>query len=76
MAPHLRRPIHVSSDIAAGCEAALAAAQAADRIVVFGSFHTVAPAMDWLEARALLPSDALPEYTEAPRAPPTNKARP
>jgi dihydrofolate synthase / folylpolyglutamate synthase len=67
MAPHLRGPIHVSADVAAGCAEALAAAQDADRIVVFGSFHTVAPAMDWLEARALLPPEALPEYTEPPR---------
>jgi dihydrofolate synthase / folylpolyglutamate synthase len=72
MRPHLRAPIHVSPDVATACAAALAAAQAADRIVVFGSFHTVAPAMDWLEARALLPPEALPEYTETPRLPPMN----
>ena len=37
-----------------------------DRIVVFGSFHTVGPALDWLEARGLLPSESLPEYTAPP----------
>jgi dihydrofolate synthase / folylpolyglutamate synthase len=67
MAPHLRGPVHVCADIAAGCAEALAAARGADRIVVFGSFHTVAPAIDWLEARGLLPPEALPEYTEPPR---------
>jgi dihydrofolate synthase / folylpolyglutamate synthase len=39
--------------IPAACEAALAAAHPIDRIVVFGSFHTVGPALDWLEARGL-----------------------
>jgi dihydrofolate synthase/folylpolyglutamate synthase len=69
MAPHLRSPVHIASDIAAGCAAALAAARAGDRIVVFGSFHTVAPALDWLEARARLPSGTLHEYTVPPRTP-------
>jgi dihydrofolate synthase / folylpolyglutamate synthase len=49
--------------VAAGCAAALAAAGSEDRIVVFGSFHTVGPALDWLEAEGLLPRAALPEYT-------------
>jgi hypothetical protein len=31
--------------------------------VIFGSFHTVGPALDWLEAQRLA---ALPEYTGAP----------
>jgi dihydrofolate synthase/folylpolyglutamate synthase len=75
MAPHIRAPIHIAADIAAGCAAALASARQADRIVVFGSFHTVAPAMDWLEARSLLPPDARPEYTEPP-VPPRNNQRP
>jgi hypothetical protein len=39
-----------------------------DRILVFGSFHVVAPALDWLEARGVLPRAALPEYTPTPRA--------
>lgn len=35
--------------IGEACAAASAAAAAQDRIVVFGSFHTVGPALDWLE---------------------------
>jgi dihydrofolate synthase / folylpolyglutamate synthase len=74
MAPHLETPVHLAADIETGCAAALAAARAGDRIVVFGSFHTVAPALDWLEARARLssePSSATPlrEYTVLPRIP-------
>jgi dihydrofolate synthase / folylpolyglutamate synthase len=49
--------------VAAACAAALVAADPQDRIVVFGSFHTVGPALDWLEAEGLLPREALPEYT-------------
>jgi hypothetical protein len=30
---------------------------------VFGSFHTVGPALDWLETAGMLPPAALPEYT-------------
>jgi dihydrofolate synthase/folylpolyglutamate synthase len=40
--------------LADACDAALAAAQAGDRIVIFGSFHTVGPALDWLESRGIL----------------------
>jgi dihydrofolate synthase / folylpolyglutamate synthase len=69
MAPHLRAPLHIAADIEAGCAAALAVARAGDRIVVFGSFHTVAPALDWLEARARLPSGTVHEYTVPPRLP-------
>jgi dihydrofolate synthase/folylpolyglutamate synthase len=69
MAPRLEAPLHVAPDIESGCAAALAAAGAGDRIVVFGSFHTVAPALDWLEARARLPSGTLREYTVPPRTP-------
>ena len=79
MAPHLETPVHLAADIEGGCAAALAAARAGDRIVVFGSFHTVAPALDWLEARARLPSGTSPaasspaaslrEYTVSPRIP-------
>jgi dihydrofolate synthase/folylpolyglutamate synthase len=69
MAPHLQAPLHIAADVAAGCAAALAAARAGDRIVVFGSFHTVAPALDWLEARARLPSETLHEYTVPPPLP-------
>jgi dihydrofolate synthase / folylpolyglutamate synthase len=49
--------------VASACAAALAAAGRQDRIVVFGSFHTVGPAIDWLESRGLLPAAARPEYT-------------
>jgi dihydrofolate synthase / folylpolyglutamate synthase len=41
-------PVHSANSVAAACEAASAAAVARDRIVVFGSFHTVGPALDWL----------------------------
>jgi dihydrofolate synthase/folylpolyglutamate synthase len=36
--------------VAAACAAASAAAGSEDRIVVFGSFHTAGPALDWLQA--------------------------
>lgn len=39
-------------DVAAGCEAAQSLAGAGDRIVVFGSFLTVGPALEWLQARS------------------------
>lgn len=37
-------------DVAAGCETAQTMARAGDRIVVFGSFLTVGPALEWLQA--------------------------
>jgi dihydrofolate synthase / folylpolyglutamate synthase len=49
--------------VAAACAAALKAATPQDRIVVFGSFHTVGPALDWLESAGMLPRTAHPEYT-------------
>jgi dihydrofolate synthase/folylpolyglutamate synthase len=52
-----------AASVAAACEAALKAATPQDRVVVFGSFHTVGPALDWLEAAGWLPRAALPEYT-------------
>jgi dihydrofolate synthase/folylpolyglutamate synthase len=52
-----------ADDVAAACAAALKAAQPQDRIVVFGSFHTVGPALDWLESKGFLPATARPEYT-------------
>jgi dihydrofolate synthase/folylpolyglutamate synthase len=61
-------PVEVAESPSAGCAAALADANPVDRIVVFGSFHVVGPALDWLEAHDLLPPAALPEYTAAPRA--------
>jgi dihydrofolate synthase/folylpolyglutamate synthase len=39
-----------AADVAAGCETAQAMARAGDRIVVFGSFLTVGPALEWLHA--------------------------
>jgi dihydrofolate synthase/folylpolyglutamate synthase len=58
-------PVAAAQSTAAGCAAALACANPSDRIVVFGSFHTVGPALDWLEAQDLLPAAALPQYTAA-----------
>ncbi len=53
-------PVEAAQDIAAGCHAARAHAHPEDRIVVFGSFHTIGPALDWLEAHDVLPQTALP----------------
>jgi len=55
--------VTAADSVAAACAAALKAATPADRIVVFGSFHTVGPALDWLETAGMLPRTALPEYT-------------
>jgi dihydrofolate synthase / folylpolyglutamate synthase len=41
----------VAADVAAGCRAAETLAQPGDRIVVFGSFLTVGPALALLAAR-------------------------
>ncbi|MGO9935359.1 MAG: bifunctional tetrahydrofolate synthase/dihydrofolate synthase [Steroidobacteraceae bacterium] len=60
--------VHAADSVSAACAAAAAAANSHDRIVVFGSFHTVGPALDWLEAAGLLPPAALPEYPSPPRA--------
>jgi dihydrofolate synthase/folylpolyglutamate synthase len=68
VASQVAAPIEVADSPEAGCAAALAAAGPADRIVIFGSFHTVGPALDWLEAHDVLPSAARPEYTATPRA--------
>ena len=37
----------LAADVVAGCRIAQARATDADRIVVFGSFHTVGPALEW-----------------------------
>jgi dihydrofolate synthase/folylpolyglutamate synthase len=68
VAGQVAAPVEAAESTSAGCAAAFSAANPEDRIVVFGSFHTVGPAIDWLEARGLLPPAALPEYTAAPRA--------
>ncbi|HEY0681892.1 MAG TPA: bifunctional tetrahydrofolate synthase/dihydrofolate synthase [Steroidobacter sp.] len=41
-----------ATDVAAGCEAAETMSRSGDRIVVFGSFLTVGPALEWLQARS------------------------
>jgi len=55
--------VTAADSVAAACAAALKAATPADRIVVFGSFHTVGHALDWLETAGMLPPTELPEYT-------------
>jgi dihydrofolate synthase/folylpolyglutamate synthase len=59
----VRAPLAIAENVAAACAAAYAAAGPRDRIVVFGSFHTVGPALQWLARRGMLPPSALPEYT-------------
>jgi dihydrofolate synthase/folylpolyglutamate synthase len=66
IAPQVGVRHHQAQDIGTACAAASAAALAQDRIVVFGSFHTVGPAMNWLEAHAMLSPPDLPEYTAPP----------
>ena len=61
-------PVSAAQSASAGCAAASARACPEDRIVVFGSFHTVGPALDWLETHDLLPPAMLPQYTAASRA--------
>ena len=40
--------VHVAADVAAACTAARAAAEPSDRVVVYGSFHTVGAALEAL----------------------------
>lgn len=40
-----------AADVASGCEVAQSMARAGERIVAFGSFLTVGPALEWLRAR-------------------------
>jgi dihydrofolate synthase/folylpolyglutamate synthase len=47
MGAHIAKTAETVAD---GCEAARAMARAGDRIVVFGSFLTVGPALEWLQA--------------------------
>ena len=65
LAPQLQTPLHACADIPTACAAAAAAATSDDRIVVFGSFHSVGPALDWLESHDMLPSATSSEYTPA-----------
>jgi len=41
-------PVAAEATVAAGCERARGMAAPNDRVVVFGSFHTVGPALEWL----------------------------
>jgi dihydrofolate synthase/folylpolyglutamate synthase len=43
----LGRPIATAASVGDGCAFAAHSAEPGDRIVVFGSFHTVAPALEW-----------------------------
>jgi dihydrofolate synthase / folylpolyglutamate synthase len=45
------RNVSTATDVDAGCLAASRLAAAGDRVVVFGSFLTVGPALDWLQSR-------------------------
>jgi dihydrofolate synthase/folylpolyglutamate synthase len=54
VAPGLNARAQATESLPAACQAALAAASRDDRIVVFGSFHTVGPALVWLEAKGFL----------------------
>ncbi|HLW23632.1 MAG TPA: bifunctional tetrahydrofolate synthase/dihydrofolate synthase [Steroidobacteraceae bacterium] len=65
--PQVRGKIETAPSIAAGCEAARREAGAADHIVVFGSFHVVGPALDWLEAEGVLHPARHTHYTHAHR---------
>jgi dihydrofolate synthase/folylpolyglutamate synthase len=38
----------LAASVEAGCEVARATAKPGDRVLVFGSFHTVGPALQWL----------------------------
>jgi dihydrofolate synthase/folylpolyglutamate synthase len=51
VAAQLAAPFASYDSIDAACAAALAGAGAGDRILFCGSFHTVGPALDWLEAQ-------------------------
>jgi dihydrofolate synthase/folylpolyglutamate synthase len=44
---------HEATSVTHACELAMSLAAAEDRIVVFGSFHTVGPAMEWLARPAV-----------------------
>ena len=59
----VRGAVVAADSVAGACTQAAKVAGPQDRIVVFGSFHTVGPALDWLESAGLLPASARPEYT-------------
>ncbi len=58
----LLTPVSVSHSVAAACAAVLEVAAPQDRILVFGSFHTVGPALDWLDAKGVFTRTVVPEY--------------
>ena len=45
--PILGRPVATAASVGDGCAFAAHSAERGDRVVVFGSFHTVAPALEW-----------------------------
>lgn len=45
----LRGDVQLAATVYHGCQRARALARAGDRVVVFGSFHTVGPALEWLD---------------------------
>jgi dihydrofolate synthase/folylpolyglutamate synthase len=52
LAERLRLPatkVTLATSVEAGCEVASTSARPGDRVLVFGSFHTVGPAMQWLK---------------------------
>ncbi len=57
----------LGGSIAQCCELACAGAGGVDRIVAFGSFHSVGPVLDWLELKGIVPGMRIPEYNAAPR---------
>lgn len=48
----LGRPVHACPDVRTGLELARSRAEPGDRVVVFGSFMTVGPALQWLDLEA------------------------
>jgi dihydrofolate synthase/folylpolyglutamate synthase len=58
-------PVRHTDSVAEACAAAFREAKPEDRIVVFGSFHTVGPALDWLEAHGLMSVENAAQSTTA-----------
>jgi dihydrofolate synthase/folylpolyglutamate synthase len=46
--PPLRGEVELADDVLSACQRARAQARAGERVVVFGSFHVVGPALAWL----------------------------
>lgn len=47
LASAIERPVAAADSVQAACAWAAARAQPGDRVLVFGSFHTVGPALEW-----------------------------